>query len=645
MVKLEVLSGDNAGTIVERDVDVLRLGRAADCDVALSAHHVSGLHASIVFCAEGHVVRDHHSTNGTSVQRGAQSHPLDAQPGREMVLQSGDLLLLGEPEHAVQVAVTLSEDNDATEFVQTRDARELGPVEERAALDRDVLRALYQAQKTISGALALESVIDAVAESVFQFLSRATHITVALAEESEGSGTTKASQYVAVGSRVRGAATTEAIPVTRSVFKKVVKERAAVLAADAKTDVGASASLMAAQILSTIGVPLWQGEEIIGVLQVDNRDASGIFKEKDLDLLLLIAQSASQGVVRARMLARLKQAEERQRTENTYLKSREKTRRFEGMIGESAAIQRLSAQLRKVVDTRVTVLIEGETGTGKELVASAVHYWSNRAERLFVAQNCAAMPENLLESELFGHRKGAFTGATEDKKGLFELADQGTLFLDEVGEMPLPLQAKLLRVLQEGEFRPVGSNQTKRVDVRIVAATNRTLEEEVREGRFREDLYYRLQVFPLQLPPLRDRGDDVLLLARHFLVRYAREFGRSSATFSQEAAELLRAYNWPGNVRELENEVQRLVIQMDEGETIVAPRHMSTRIGKVEGAPLRGLPSMPAGASLKEMMDQVEQAILRSALDEHDNNKSATAKTLGITREGLHKKLKKFGMS
>jgi transcriptional regulator with GAF, ATPase, and Fis domain len=199
------------------------------------------------------------------------------------------------------------------------------------------------------------------------------------------------------------------------------------------------------------------------------------------------------------MLAKLKRiAEERQRKENTYLKSREKTRRFEGMIGESAAIQRLTSQLRKVVDTRVTVLIEGETGTGKELVASAVHYWSNRKDRLFVAQNCAAMPENLLESELFGHKKGAFTGATEDKKGLFELADLGTLFLDEVGEMPLSLQAKLLRVLQEGEVRPVGSNTTRKVDVRIVAATNRTLENEVREGRFREDLYYRLQVFPLR---------------------------------------------------------------------------------------------------------------------------------------------------
>ena len=420
-----------------------------------------------------------------------------------------------------------------------------------------------------------------------------------------------------------------------------MKERAAVLAADARSDVG-TASMMAAQILSTIGVPLWRGDDIIGVLQVDNRAASGMFKDRDLDLLLLIAQSASQGFVRARMLGRLRRAEERQRNQNDFLKSREKDRRSEGMLGESPAMRRLESQLRKVVDTRVTVLVEGETGTGKELVASAVHYWSQRSDQLFVAQNCAAMPENLLESELFGHKRGAFTGATEEKKGLFELADGGTLFLDEVGEMPLSLQAKLLRVLQEGEVRPIGSNRTKRVDVRIVAATNRRLEDEVKVGRFREDLYYRLQVFPLRLPPLRERGDDILLLANHFLERYAREFGRDKASFGQAAAELLRGYTWPGNVRELQNEVQRLVIQLEPDESFVLPEHLSPRIGKAQSAQVSGLPQ---GGTLKEMMEQVERALLRTALEEHGNNKSATAKTLGITREGLHKKLRKFEMT
>ncbi len=386
---------------------------------------------------------------------------------------------------------------------------------------------------------------------------------------------------------------------------------------------------MGAQIESTIGVPLWHGEENIGVLQVDNRAASGVFRERDLDILAVLAQSASQAFTHARLVSRLRSAEESQRNENSYLKRREQGRRFDGIIGEAAPMKRLFEQLKKVVNTRVTVLIEGETGTGKELIASAVHYWSERSDKLFVAQNCAAMPENLLESELFGH-----------KKGLFELADAGTLFLDEVGEMPLNLQAKLLRVLQEGEIRPIGSNQTKRVDVRIVAATNRDLEKEVAEGRFREDLFYRLKVFPLRVPPLRERREDIPLLAGHFLKRYAHEFGRSVRGFSQQAMELLSAYKWPGNVRELENEVQRLVIQIDEGG-FVEPEHLSPRIRQVENILDR---VHPRKGTLKEMVEQVEKWILLEALKDHDNNKSQTAKTLGITREGLHKKLKNYGL-
>ena len=308
------------------------------------------------------------------------------------------------------------------------------------------------------------------------------------------------------------------------------------------------------------------------------------------------------------------------------------------------------AQLDKVVDTRVTVLVEGETGTGKELFASAIHYRSQRRDKLFVAQNCAAFPENLLESELFGHKRGAFTGATEEKKGLFEVADGGTLFLDEVGEMPLSLQAKLLRVLQEGEVRPIGAATARRVNVRIVAATNRNLEKEVAEGRFREDLYYRLKVFPLRVPPLRERREDIALLAAHFLQRYSREFGREIAGFTQPALELLRAYDWPGNVRELENEVQRAVIQA-EGEAFITAELLSPRVRKNDGSSVPPSPVADApeeeddgSGTLREMMDRVERRILLRTLASHGNNKTAAAKALGITREGLHKKLKSLGL-
>jgi Nif-specific regulatory protein len=310
------------------------------------------------------------------------------------------------------------------------------------------------------------------------------------------------------------------------------------------------------------------------------------------------------------------------------------------MVGQSAALRQILRQLEKVIDTRATVCIEGETGTGKELVAHAIHHQGRRRDKLFVAVNCAALPDALLESELFGHKKGAFTGAAEDKKGLFEIADCGTLFLDELGEMSLPVQAKLLRVLQEGEVRPVGATSSRAVDVRILCATNRPLEKEVEAGRFRQDLYYRLRVFPIRLPPLRERREDVRLLAEHFLAKYTHDMKKAVAGFSNDAMDQLAAYRWPGNIRELENEVQRLVIQCEDG-SFVRPDDLSPHIRKVEALASR---AAPAQGTLKERMDEVERWLLAEALREHGGNKTRTAEALGITREGLHKKLAKFDM-
>jgi Nif-specific regulatory protein len=318
-------------------------------------------------------------------------------------------------------------------------------------------------------------------------------------------------------------------------------------------------------------------------------------------------------------------------------------RRFDNIIGESAAMRHLFDQVQKVIDTRATVLIEGETGTGKELIASALHYRSQRSDKLFVAQNCAALPETLLESELFGHKRGAFTGATEEKKGLFELADKGTMFLDEVTEMPLTLQAKLLRVLQEGEVRAVGSNIVRKVDVRVVAASNRDIETEVRAGKFREDLYYRLRVFPLRVPPLREREGDIDLLATFFLRRYMNEFAKPLKGFSPESVADMRAYRWPGNVRELENEVQRLVIQADPN-TVIGSDILSPRIHHRHETPGILDKEIKLTGNLRAMTDEYERNVITEALRKLGNNKSATAKVLGITREGLHKKLKALGL-
>jgi transcriptional regulator with GAF, ATPase, and Fis domain len=642
MILLEVTHGLGKGSRHESAADVVRLGRAPGNDVVLADELVSGEHARIAFGGDRYVLRDLRSTNGTAVVRAERRIALDDANGREITLEPGDVVELGGGERIVRLAVTITEDTDRdARVLAMRKIDELGPAQTAVERDASRLRALYEVQKHIGGAEDMNDVLVAICDGAFALLPGATHVTVVLREDEEGTPS-----YVPIVTRVRGqhGPATEPIPVTRSVFRKVVSERAAVIAADAPREVAQTESLMGASIRSVLGVPLWKGEEILGVLQMDNRESAGVFTSVDLDVCAVLAHHASLAVANARLVQRLRSAEERLKKENTFLKTREESRRVgkgeQEIVGSSPAMRSLFDQLGKVVDTRVTVLIEGETGVGKELIAAAVHYRSRRRTMLFVSQNCAAMPENLLESELFGHRKGSFTGAHEDKKGLFEIADGGTLFLDEVTEMPLSLQSKLLRVLQEGEIRAIGATQEKRVNVRIVAATNRHLEKEVAEGRFREDLYYRLKVFPIRVPPLRERREDIPLLAEHFLKRYSTELAKPAAGYSQQTMELLQAYDWPGNVREVQNEVQRLVIQIDPGG-FVTPDLLSPRIRQIEGVVERVRPSK---GTLKEMMDQLERWLLIEALREHDNNKTAAAKSLGITREGLHKKLRAYGL-
>jgi transcriptional regulator with GAF, ATPase, and Fis domain len=654
VILLEVTRGERLGDKLEPSSDVVRIGRAEGNDLVVPDSHISSEHAKIVYAGDRYVLVDQRSTNGTAILRGGERVTLDDTNGREAGLENGDVIELGSQDRIVHLAVTIREDAEDARVFAVKKIAELVPQATIVEKDTNRLRALYEAQKRVGAAQDLSEVLVAVCESSFDLVPQATHVTIVLRDDDDESGRasgTNASGYVPVLTRVRGqeAPSSSPIPITRSVFRKVVSERAAVVAADAQTEVGRSESLMGAQIRSTLGIPLWKGEDILGVIQVDNRASQpgGVLTSGDLEIMAVLAHNASLAVANARLVKRLRAAEDRLKKENAFLKGREQERRAGGrgatqpeIIGASAPMKHLLGQLEKVVNTRVTVLIEGETGVGKELVAASVHYRSNRKDRLFVGQNCAAMPETLLESELFGHKKGSFTGAHEDKKGLFEIADGGTLFLDEVTEMPISLQSKLLRVLQEGEVRPIGATAEKKVNVRIVAATNRNLEKEVAEGRFREDLYYRLKVFPLRVPPLRERREDIPLIAEHFLHRFANEFGKPSAGFSQQAMELLQGYDWPGNVRELQNEIQRLVIQVDPGG-FVTPDMLSPRVRQVEGMIER---VRPTKGTLKEMMDQVERWLLIEALREHQNNKTAAAKSLGITREGLHKKLRSFGL-
>jgi len=300
-----------------------------------------------------------------------------------------------------------------------------------------------------------------------------------------------------------------------------------------------------------------------------------------------------------------------------------------GLIGTSEVIHKISIAIGKASSSSATVLVTGESGTGKELVARAIHYGSKRLSSPFVPVNCGGIPEGLLESELFGHVKGAFTGATESRAGFFHTADGGTIFLDEISEMSLSMQVKLLRVLQDKQICMVGSERMRKVDVRILAATNKDLHDLVKKGLFREDLFYRLNVITITIPPLRERGDDIILLAHHFATRLAAESGRSPLRFSDKALQNLRSYNWPGNVRELENVIQRLVV-MTDGDLIEVP-----------DLPELCRFSALRGGGFTRTLAEVEAEYISNVLAEVDGNKTRAAEILGIDRKTLREKLKK----
>jgi two-component system nitrogen regulation response regulator NtrX len=352
---------------------------------------------------------------------------------------------------------------------------------------------------------------------------------------------------------------------------------------------------------------------------------------------------------RERLIVTLRNALERRRMAREVEGLRELTEGRWEMVGTSPAMTALYAQIAKVAPTRTRVLITGESGTGKELIARALHRESTLRSKSFVKVNCAAIPPELIESELFGHERGAFTGASARKKGLFELADGGTIFLDEVGDMIVSAQAKVLRVLQSGEFTRVGGEQTLKVDVRVLAATNRDLQAAVAGGQFREDLYFRLAVVPLKAPPLRERADDIPLLCKSFVEQICRENGLKVKTIAPEALEILAAYQWPGNVRELRNVIERLVILSDEGigvgdlpEEIVAE---ASRRPAVEVQAAVDLPKEAQNLPLRDLRDLVERQYIRAKLDENNWNISRSAQVLGIERTNLHKKMRALGIS
>jgi len=412
--------------------------------------------------------------------------------------------------------------------------------------------------------------------------------------------------------------------VSDSIIRRVVESGRPLVVADALHDAewSGSSSVVNLKLCSVLCAPLMQKGEVFGVIYLGNDNVVSLFDERALEVLTVFAGQASLLVQNAMLLDSL-------RRENLSLREAVSSRQYGELIGSGASMREVYRRIEKVAATDISVLITGETGTGKEVVAREIHRRSPRAQGPFVAVNCGAIPEALLESELFGHLKGAFTGAIASRLGKFQAAQGGTLFLDEIGDMPAALQVKLLRALQDRAVTRVGDTRPEPVDIRVVAATNRVLEEEIKKGAFREDLYYRLNVVSIGLPPLRERGDDLLVIARYFLQKYGKEFGVRVRGFTPSALVAMRKYGWPGNIRELENRVKKAVVLADRA--LVSAEDLDLRPEILE-------PILP----LAQAKEEFQKRYINQVLERNGGNRTKTAKDLGVDPRTIFRHLEKM---
>lgn len=411
--------------------------------------------------------------------------------------------------------------------------------------------------------------------------------------------------------------------ISDSIVRQVIESRRPVIVSDALTDTtfGKSESVVALKLSSVMCVPLLSQGDVIGALYVGNDEVKHLFERAQLDVLTIFAGQASLILQNAILLSAL-------RADKEKLSAELKDKRFGEIIGACPSMQEVFRKLQKVAGTDISVLITGETGTGKELIARELHRRSNRAQGPFVTVNCGAIPENLMESEMFGHVKGAFTGAIASRPGKFQQADGGTLFLDEIGELTLQLQVKLLRAIQEHVVYRVGDNRPEKCDIRILAATNRELEEMIRTGGFREDLYYRLNVVNLWLPPLRERGDDLFIIARALLSKHADELRSAVRGYSPQALAAIRKYSWPGNIRQLENRIKKALVLCDQ--TLLSPEDLDL-------GPEAQQPILP----LEKAKEDFQRRYVLDVLERNNGNRTQTARDLGVDPRTIFRYLEK----
>jgi transcriptional regulator with GAF, ATPase, and Fis domain len=516
-----------------------------------------------------------------------------------------------------------------------RNGNRVPPNSEAIALQKTIaeLQALNRLAQKIIAAPDIEAALDGVVAETVRLTSADGGSLMLVNPGRPNLEATRSGQFLTLAPRAREKADEKLRQMSRNIAGWILKNKASLLSENLTADERfAGLALLGDVDFGAIGVPILAEENIAGALIV--------FKAGKYDHLPEIAGLMQQIAEQiAPVLLNVKSLQELADENRYYKQSIIAQHGFPGIIAKSEAMQKVFAVLQRVLPSDVRVLIEGESGTGKELIARALHFNGPRQGKKFLAVDCGAIPENLLESELFGYVKGAFTGATQNRKGLFQEADGGTLFLDEINNLPIHLQAKLMRVLQEGEVRPLGGNEGKKVDVRIIAASSRALAELVKEKSFREDLYFRLKVVTLKLPPLRERTSDIPLLANHFLKKFAKQYMKAVAALEPAAVRLLQQYAWPGNIRELEHAVEQAVVLSAPEATALTVNDLPMEMKEVDSGPIKIFEEM---TDLPAAVAALESRLIRQTLAETRGNKSQAAEKLGLSRRGLLNKLERY---
>jgi len=595
---------------------VTTIGKALGNDVALSGSGLVDHHAQVVFDGRDFVLEELGKDGEITI---------NGKKKRRARLVHGDRLQFG----SVELGFSMF---DETTLSRREDDDEDAPQRNAGSSEIAGVRKLFAFSEKLINRRNIDELLEAMLDDIIE-LTHADKGFLLLLEGAEAAAEPDKSPRkdgeerrlaVRASRNVRREAITDAAgAISDSIVWQAITSARPVIVSDALADTqfGRSESVIAMKLSSVLCAPLLSQGEVIGAIYVGNDKVKHLFDRKQLELVGIFASQASLILQNTMLLSAL-------RADKAKLEADLKDKKFGEIIGACPSMLEVFRKLTKVAATDISVLITGETGTGKELIAREIHRRSNRDHGPFITINCGAIPENLIESELFGHVKGAFTGAIASRPGKFQIADKGTLFLDEIGELPLNLQVKLLRALQERVVFRVGDSKPEKVDIRIVAATNRNLEEEIRNGNFREDLYYRLNVVNLWLPPLRDRGDDVLIIAKALLSKYADELKSAVRGFSPAALASIKKYAWPGNIRQLENRIRKALVLCDK--TLLSPEDLD--LGPGEGTAI--LP-------LEKAKEEFQRKYVLEVLERNNGNRTQTARDLGVDPRTIFRYLEK----